>query len=76
MTYLDEAIETLPGKELAAQQLTKLHGMLPELWGRNQFYPVKCQAASVQPADIKSLDDLIGDHQTWALESHDYVRGL
>jgi len=58
VSYFDEATETLPREQLAALQVDKLQKMMAELWGRNGFYTAKWKAAGVQPADIKSLDDL------------------
>ena len=58
MTYFDEATETLPRPQLAALQLRKLQAMMTHLWGKNQFYTDKWQAAGVQPDDIASLADL------------------
>ena len=58
MTYFDEATETLPRPQLAALQLRKLQVMMTHLWGKNQFYTDKWQAAGVQPEDIASLADL------------------
>lgn len=58
MPYFDEKIETLPREQLAALQLDKLQSMMRTLWGNNQFYTQKWEAAGVRPEDIKSLDDL------------------
>ena len=58
MAYFDEATETLPREQLAALQYGKLQAMMGEIWGRNGFYTRKWRAAGVDPADIRSLDDL------------------
>jgi len=58
ITYFDQATETLPRPQLAALQLRKLQAMMTHLWGKNQFYTDKWQAAGVQPSDIASLADL------------------
>jgi phenylacetate-CoA ligase len=58
MNYFDEATETLPRERLAELQFGKLQAMLAELWGKNLFYTNKWKAAGVQPADIRTLDDL------------------
>lgn len=58
MPYFDPAVETLSRERLQALQLEKLHSMMSELWGKNQFYTNKWKAVGMMPGDVRSLDDL------------------
>lgn len=58
MPYFDQAIETMPRRELQALQLEKLGALFEQIDGRNRFYTQKFKTAKIAPRDIRSLHDL------------------
>jgi phenylacetate-CoA ligase len=58
MTYFDPVIETMPREQLRSLQLEKLRALLDQIYGRNQFYTARLNAAGFAPGALRSLDDL------------------
>lgn len=56
--YYQRETETMPRADLEALQFDKLHAMLEEIDGRNEFYTEKIRQAGVRPGDIRSREDL------------------
>src|SRR3990172_3092029 len=56
--YYHRETETMPRANLEALQFDKLHEMLDEIDGRNEFYTDKFRLTGVRPGDIRTLDDL------------------
>jgi len=54
--YFDKETETLSREKLEKLQLIKLQKMLVEIYGRNEFYTGKLQAAGFVPGDLTALD--------------------
>jgi len=57
-TYFHEEFETLPRPALDALQLKRLQATVARVYERVPFYRQSLSAAGVEPALIKSLDDL------------------
>jgi len=56
--YYHRETETMPRAGLEALQIDKLHEMLHEIHGRNDFYTGKFKRAGVKPGEIRSMEDL------------------
>ena len=56
--YFDQATETLTREKLADLQLGKLQNMLGEIYGKNEFYTRKLNAAGFAPGELTSLEKL------------------
>ena len=60
VTFFDREIETLPLERLRALQEAKLATLLERTYGRNRFVTAKFDAAGATPADVRTLEDLVG----------------
>ena len=58
LQYWNERAETMSRDELAALQLERLKWLVKHVWANNDFYRQRLTAAGIEPADIRSLDDL------------------
>ena len=58
LRYWNERAETLSRDELAAVQLEGLKWTVKHVWANNEFYRRKMAAVSVEPGDIRSLEDV------------------
>lgn len=56
--YFNERAETMSRDELASHQLVKLSETIRRAYDNSPFYKAKMDAAGVNPADVKTLDDL------------------
>ena len=58
LRFWNERAETLSRDELAAVQLKGLQWTVKHVWANNEFYRRKLAEVSVEPGDIRSLDDI------------------
>ena len=57
-TFYDHKIETMLRNDLDVLQLAKLKWQVDRCYHRSEFYRERFDAASVSPADVKTLDDI------------------
>ena len=58
LRYWNERAETLSRDELAAVQLKGLQWTVKHVWANNEFYRRKLAEVSVEPGDIRELEDV------------------
>ena len=58
LRYWNERAETLSRDELAAVQLKGLQWTVKHVWANNEFYRRKLAEVSVEPGDIRELEDI------------------
>jgi phenylacetate-CoA ligase len=58
LQFWNERAETMSRDELAALQLERLRWTVKHAWANNDFYRKRLTDAGVEPADIRSLDDI------------------
>ena len=59
LRFWNERAETMSRDELSAAQLKGLQWAVKHVWANNEFYRRKLAEVSVEPGDIRSLDDII-----------------
>ena len=58
LRFWNEPCETMSRDELAALQLERLKWSVKHVWANNEFYRKRMTEAGIEPADIRSLEDL------------------
>jgi len=77
MTMFDEAAETMPRDELHALQSTRLETLARYVYQRVPFYKDAFDAAGVDPASVRSIDDITSLPITRKSDLHaNYPTGL